>query len=308
MAVIRDGRVLRDAGLLSSCTAVTHQRQVRSDPSELHEGPPRRLAGQTNQSCNLIAVHPQREYLALPGAGRLVPDPEGMNGGLPNLCPSGGYGPKAGAPAGRLKGCRWISNSCSDAPSSLAPATSTSRSSGRRCSAATGTSASSKAERRAVRARPRAGARAGLRRDAEAAADVPRDRRARQRLRAARPAALPRQRLPPARLDLDRLPRHPSRGPELRRRSHCRPASVAWPRSTAGSSSSPAPPARERRRRSRRSSTTSTARGSSTSSRSRTRSRSSTPTTAASSTSARSGSTPPRSRRRSAAASARTPT
>ena len=70
---------------------------------------------------------------------------------------------------------------------------------------------------RADRARPRARARAGLRRDAEAAADVPRDRRARQRLLAARPAAVPRQRLPPARLDLDRLPRHPARGAELRR-------------------------------------------------------------------------------------------
>ena len=70
---------------------------------------------------------------------------------------------------------------------------------------------------RSVRARPRARARGSLRCDSQAAADVPRDRRARQRLLAARPAAVPRQRLPAARLDLDRLPRHPARGPELRR-------------------------------------------------------------------------------------------
>ena len=69
---------------------------------------------------------------------------------------------------------------------------------------------------RSERARPRARARAGLRRDAQAAADVPRDGRARQRVLAARPAAVPRQRIPPARLDLDRLPCHPARSAELR--------------------------------------------------------------------------------------------
>ena len=37
------------------------------------------------------------------------------------------------------------------------------------------------------------------------------------------PAALPRQRLPPARLDLVRLPRHPPRGSELRRARRCPP-------------------------------------------------------------------------------------
>ena len=46
----------------------------------------------------------------------------------------------------------------------------------------------------------------------QAAADLPRDRRARHRLPADRPAALPRQRLPPARRDLVRLPRDPERG------------------------------------------------------------------------------------------------
>jgi hypothetical protein len=62
MALIRDGRVLRDAGLLSSCTTTTVDG--KSDPSVLScsKG---RLDGwpnMTSQSCNLIAVHPSRQY------------------------------------------------------------------------------------------------------------------------------------------------------------------------------------------------------------------------------------------------------
>ena len=62
MAVIRDGRVLRDAGLLSRCNAVTVDG--KADPTLLScsKG---RLDGwpdMTSQSCNLIAVHPNREY------------------------------------------------------------------------------------------------------------------------------------------------------------------------------------------------------------------------------------------------------
>jgi hypothetical protein len=62
MAVIRDGRVLRDAGLLSHCNAVTASGQ--SDPTLLSctKG---RLDGwpdMTNKSCSLISVHPSREY------------------------------------------------------------------------------------------------------------------------------------------------------------------------------------------------------------------------------------------------------
>ena len=62
MAVIRDGRVLKDAGLLSRCNAVTVNG--KADPTVLScsKG---RLDGwpdMTNQSCNLIAVHPSREY------------------------------------------------------------------------------------------------------------------------------------------------------------------------------------------------------------------------------------------------------
>ena len=118
------------------------------------------------------------------------------------------------------------------------------------------------------------------------------ERRARHRLRDAQAAAVPRQRVPAARRDLARVPRHPARRPDVRDAAPAAGRRAPRSRSTAGSSSSPARPARASRRRSPRSSTTSTRRGSSTSSRSRIRSRCCTPTAGASSTSARSASTP----------------
>jgi hypothetical protein len=62
MAVIRDGRVLKDAGLLSRCSAVTVNG--KEDPTLLtcSKG---RLDGwpdMTNQSCNLISMHPSHQY------------------------------------------------------------------------------------------------------------------------------------------------------------------------------------------------------------------------------------------------------
>lgn len=62
MVAVRDGRVLRDAGLLSHCNSVTVNG--RGDPTLLScsKG---RLDGwpdMTNKSCSLIAVHPNREY------------------------------------------------------------------------------------------------------------------------------------------------------------------------------------------------------------------------------------------------------
>ena len=68
----------------------------------------------------------------------------------------------------------------------------------------------------ALRQRPRGLARDRRRHDARQALALPRERRARHRLRGRGPAAVPRQRLPPARLDLVRLPRDPERGAELR--------------------------------------------------------------------------------------------
>lgn len=62
MAAIRDGRVLRDAGLLSTCSAVTVNG--KSDPT-LFSCSKGRLDGwpsMTNQSCNLISVRPKHEY------------------------------------------------------------------------------------------------------------------------------------------------------------------------------------------------------------------------------------------------------
>ena len=105
---------------------------------------------------------------------------------------------------------------------------------------------------------------------------VSRERRARYRLPAGRPAALPRERVPPARRDLVRIPRDPERRPDLR--APPAPARrAATGRVPPGPDPRrPAPPVRGRRRRSRRWSATSTGRVASTSSRSRTRSRSST--------------------------------
>jgi len=62
MAAIKDGRVLRDAGLLSTCSAVTVNG--KSDPT-LFSCSKGRLDGwpnMTNQSCNLISARPKHEY------------------------------------------------------------------------------------------------------------------------------------------------------------------------------------------------------------------------------------------------------
>jgi hypothetical protein len=56
MAAIRDGRVLRDAGLLSSCNAVSPT--VLSCSKGRLDGFP----DMTTKSCTLISVHPNREY------------------------------------------------------------------------------------------------------------------------------------------------------------------------------------------------------------------------------------------------------
>lgn len=62
MAVIRDGRVLRDAGLLSRCSSVAVNGR---DDGTLLSCTKGRLDGwpdMTNQSCNLVAVHPTHEF------------------------------------------------------------------------------------------------------------------------------------------------------------------------------------------------------------------------------------------------------
>jgi hypothetical protein len=62
MAAVKDGRVLRDAGLLSSCTAVAVNRDSEPTLLRCSKG---RLDGwpdMTDKSCNLVAVHPKHEY------------------------------------------------------------------------------------------------------------------------------------------------------------------------------------------------------------------------------------------------------
>ncbi len=62
MAAVKDGRIMRDAGLLSRCSAVTVNGQADPTLLSCSKG---RLDGwpdMTNNSCNLIAVHPDREY------------------------------------------------------------------------------------------------------------------------------------------------------------------------------------------------------------------------------------------------------
>jgi hypothetical protein len=79
MAAIKDGRVLRDAGLLGSCSAVTVNGN--SDPT-LFSCSKGRLDGwpnMTNQSCTLISVHPKHEYwrCAAPVVSSHTPNPNG---------------------------------------------------------------------------------------------------------------------------------------------------------------------------------------------------------------------------------------
>jgi hypothetical protein len=61
MVAIRDGRVLKDAGLLSTCNAVTVDG--KADPTVLSctKGRLDGFPDMSNKSCNLIAVHPNRQ-------------------------------------------------------------------------------------------------------------------------------------------------------------------------------------------------------------------------------------------------------
>jgi hypothetical protein len=62
MAAIRDGRVLRDAGLLHSCNAVTVNGKVDTTLMSCSKG---RLDGYpdlTSKSCHLISVRRHYEY------------------------------------------------------------------------------------------------------------------------------------------------------------------------------------------------------------------------------------------------------
>jgi hypothetical protein len=62
MAAIRDGTVLRDAGLLSSCSTVSAHAQTDSSTLSCSKGRLDGFPDLTNKSCSLISVHPTREY------------------------------------------------------------------------------------------------------------------------------------------------------------------------------------------------------------------------------------------------------
>jgi hypothetical protein len=62
MAAIRDGRVLRDSGLLSSCNAAVVNGKQDTTLESCSKG---RLDGYpdlTNKSCVLVSVRAQRQY------------------------------------------------------------------------------------------------------------------------------------------------------------------------------------------------------------------------------------------------------
>lgn len=61
MAAIRDGRILRDAGLLSRCSAVAANGRSEANEMSCSKG---RLDGWpnlSNRSCDLVAVSPSRQ-------------------------------------------------------------------------------------------------------------------------------------------------------------------------------------------------------------------------------------------------------
>ena len=61
MAAIRDGRVLRDAGLLSHCTPVVVNGAEDATLQQCSKGRLDGFPDLTNKSCTMIAQRPKRE-------------------------------------------------------------------------------------------------------------------------------------------------------------------------------------------------------------------------------------------------------
>lgn len=61
MAAIRDGTVLRDAGLLSSCNSVTVNGQVDPTMQQCTKGRLDGFPDLTNKSCQLVAQNNKRD-------------------------------------------------------------------------------------------------------------------------------------------------------------------------------------------------------------------------------------------------------
>ena len=62
MAAIRDGRVLRDAGLLSSCSVSSVNGHADPTVMSCSKGRLDGFPNLTNKACKLISTHPHREY------------------------------------------------------------------------------------------------------------------------------------------------------------------------------------------------------------------------------------------------------
>jgi hypothetical protein len=66
MAAIRDGRVLKDAGLLHSCTVAPVNGKPDPTLMSCNKGRLDGFPDMTSQSCTLLAAHPNREYWRCP--------------------------------------------------------------------------------------------------------------------------------------------------------------------------------------------------------------------------------------------------
>jgi hypothetical protein len=62
MAAIRDGRVLKDAGLLSKCSPVYVNGKSEPTTMSCSKGRLDGFPNLTSKSCSLISVHPSRQY------------------------------------------------------------------------------------------------------------------------------------------------------------------------------------------------------------------------------------------------------
>jgi len=62
MAAIRDGRVLKDAGLLSTCSAVVVNGSPDPSFQSCSKGRLNGFPDLTNKSCQLVSAKPQRQY------------------------------------------------------------------------------------------------------------------------------------------------------------------------------------------------------------------------------------------------------
>jgi hypothetical protein len=61
MAAIRDGRILKDAGLLSSCHPVIVNGSPDATVQSCSKGRLNGFPDLTNKSCQLVSVRPQRQ-------------------------------------------------------------------------------------------------------------------------------------------------------------------------------------------------------------------------------------------------------